>query len=165
MAWFALFVSAVFEAVWATALGQSEGLTRPLPTFVFLTALLGSIIGLVYAAKKIPMGTGYAVWTGTGAALTVAYAIFTGAEESSPLKILFLAGIIGSVVGLKLIGTKAPPLGDAATAEGTYRAASAVVARNESVVPSPSVEKTIAKALHLPTKVNQQPRRPRRTHD
>ena len=124
MAWLALFVSAVFESVWATALGQSEGLTRPLPTVVFLAALLGSIIGLGYAAKDIPMGTGYAVWTGTGAALTVAYAIFTGAEESSPLKFLFLSGIIGSVVGLKVIGTKAPPQGGAATGGGNLRAAS-----------------------------------------
>lgn len=110
MAWAALLFSAVFEAVWATALGQSQGFTQPVPTVIFISALLVSFVGLAYAAKHIPMGTGYAIWTGTGAALTVAYAMLTGAEASSPLKIIFLTGIIGSVVGLKVVGSRRRPV-------------------------------------------------------
>jgi quaternary ammonium compound-resistance protein SugE len=103
MAWIALLASAVFEAIWATALGQSDGFTRSVPTVVFLIALLVSMLGLGWAAKQIPIGTAYAVWTGVGAALTVSYAMLTGDETVSAWKILFIAGIIASVVGLKLV--------------------------------------------------------------
>lgn len=103
MAWIVLLTSAVFEAVWATALGRTEGLTQPAPTVVFLIALLVSMLGLGWAAKHIPIGTAYAVWTGVGAALTVSYAMLTGDETVSVWKILFITGIIASVVGLKLV--------------------------------------------------------------
>jgi quaternary ammonium compound-resistance protein SugE len=108
MAWAALLISAVLEAVWATALAESAGFTKLFPSLVFTAALLVSLPLLAYAAKKIPMGTGYAVWTGMGAALTVAYAMLTGTEDLSPVKALFLVGIIGSVIGLKLAGTRKP---------------------------------------------------------
>src|SRR5690625_1777798 len=109
MPWIVLLASAVFEAVWATALGLSEGFTRPVPTVVFLAALVVSMIGLGWAAKHIPIGTAYAVWVGAGAALTVLYAMATGTESASAAKIVFLAGIIAAVIGLKLVpDTPAP---------------------------------------------------------
>ena len=107
MAWMILVVSAVLEAVWATALGLSQGFTRPLPTVVFGVALVLSMLGLGYAAKTIPIGTSYSVWVGLGAALTVGYALATGAEAFSVEKIVFLVGIIGAVVGLKLVPSRA----------------------------------------------------------
>jgi quaternary ammonium compound-resistance protein SugE len=119
-AWIALVASGVLEAVWATALGRSQGFSEPLPTIVFLVALALSMGGLGWAAKRIPIGTAYAVWVGIGAALTVGFALATGAEEFSPLKALFLAGIVLAVVGLKLLPS--PPadpgqqLSDAAAA-------------------------------------------------
>src|SRR3954471_2805108 len=105
MAWAVLLVSAVFEAIWATALGQSDGLNQPVPTVVFLITLFVSMLGLGWAAKHIPIGTAYAVWTGVGAALTVSYAMLTGDETVSAWKILFITGIIASVIGLKLISS------------------------------------------------------------
>lgn len=108
MPWIVLLVSAVLEAVWATALGRSDGLTQAGPTVVFVIGLALSMIGLGWAVKHIPIGTAYAVWTGTGAALTVAYAMATGDEAVSALKLVFLVGIVGAVVGLKLL-----PAGDA----------------------------------------------------
>lgn len=108
MPWIVLLISAVFEAVWATALGMSEGLTRPVPAAVFGVALAVSMVGLGWAAKHIPMGTAYAVWVGVGAALTVLYAMATGAEAVSVGKLVFLTGIIAAVVGLKLVPGKAP---------------------------------------------------------
>ena len=102
MAWLVLVLSAFFEAIWATALGMSDGLSRPLPTLVFLAATTLSMLGLGWAAKFIPIGTAYAVWTGIGAALTVTYAMATGVESISFGKIIFLVGIIGAVIGLKL---------------------------------------------------------------
>ena len=53
--------------------------------------------------RGIPLGTAYAIWTGLGAALTVTYAITFGGESASVLKVIFLAGIIACVVGLKLV--------------------------------------------------------------
>lgn len=103
MPWLVLLVSALFEAVWATALGLSHGLTRPVPSVIFVVALVLSTVGLGWSVKHIPIGTAYAVWTGIGAALTVAYAMATGVEPVSPLRLLFLAGIIGAVIGLKLV--------------------------------------------------------------
>lgn len=104
-----LFVSAVLEAVWATALGASDGLSEPVASVVFFVALVLSMIGLSRAAKHIPIGVAYAVWTGTGAALTVAWAMATGGEAASTLKVLFLVGVIGCIAGLKL--SKPSPTG------------------------------------------------------
>lgn len=106
MHWLILFTSALLEAVWATALGLSEGLTRPVPTVVFLIATTLSMVGLAYAVKTIPLGTAYSVWTGLGAAITAAYAMLTGAESASVLKVIFLIVIVASAVGLKTLSGK-----------------------------------------------------------
>lgn len=102
MSWFVLVLSGVLEAVWATALGRSDGLTRPVPTATFVVALVLSMAGLGYAMRTLPVGTSYAVWVGIGAVLTVLYAMVTGTEAVSATKIVFLVGIVGSVIGLKL---------------------------------------------------------------
>ncbi|WP_323132146.1 DMT family transporter [Kineococcus indalonis] len=103
MSWSVLVLSGVLEAVWATALDRSQGFTRPWPSAVFAVALAASMAGLALAMRELPVGTSYAVWVGIGAVLTVAYAMLTGAEPFSALKVLFLAGIVGCVVGLKLV--------------------------------------------------------------
>jgi quaternary ammonium compound-resistance protein SugE len=108
MPWIVLFASAALEAVWATALGASEGFTVLLPTVVFAVALVVSMGSLAYVAKHIPISTAYAAWAGSGAALTVAYAMLTGGEAVTVLRVVFLIGIVGSVVGLKLLKTQAP---------------------------------------------------------
>ncbi|MDN4476589.1 multidrug efflux SMR transporter [Demequina sp. SYSU T00192] len=102
MSWAILILSGILEAVWATALGRSDGFTRPLPTTVFALALAASMAGLAYAMRDLPVGTAYAVWVGIGAALTVGYAMVTGAESASLLRIVLILGIVGCVVGLKL---------------------------------------------------------------
>jgi len=103
MSWVILIVSGVLEAVWATALGKSEGFTKLWPSVVFGVALLLSMGGLALAMREIPTGTAYAVWVGIGAALTVTYAMVFGGEPSSVLKILLILGLVGCIVGLKLV--------------------------------------------------------------
>lgn len=98
----------MFEAIWATALGMSDGFSRPVPTIVFLVALAVSMLGLGRAARDIPIGTAYAVWVGVGAALTVTYAMASGAETVSAAKVVFLLGIVGAVIGLKLVPSPPP---------------------------------------------------------
>lgn len=103
MAWVVLIVSGMFEAVWATALGKSEGLSKPVPSIVFVIGLLISMSGLAYAMKDLPTGTSYAIWVGVGAVLTVVYAMVFDGEPASVVRILLLAGIVGCVIGLKVL--------------------------------------------------------------
>ncbi|AEG44327.1 multidrug efflux SMR transporter [Isoptericola variabilis] len=102
MSWIVLVVSGMLEAVWATALDRSEGFTRWGPTVVFGVALVASMAGLGWSLRELPVGTAYAVWVGIGAALTVLYAMATGAEPVSVVRLLLIAGIVGCVIGLKV---------------------------------------------------------------
>jgi quaternary ammonium compound-resistance protein SugE len=102
MSWFVLVLSGVLEAVWATALGRSEGFTRLTPTVTFGVALLLSMAGLAYAMRDLPIGTAYAVWVGIGAVGTVGWAMATGQEPASLVRILLVGMIVAGVVGLKL---------------------------------------------------------------
>jgi quaternary ammonium compound-resistance protein SugE len=106
--WIILLASALLEAVWATALGLSNGFTQLMPTVVFAITAVLSMLGLGIAVKRIPLGTGYAVWVGIGAALTVGWAMITGVESASPLKLLFIAGIVGCAAGLKALPAEKP---------------------------------------------------------
>jgi quaternary ammonium compound-resistance protein SugE len=71
-------------------------------------ALIVSMGGLAIAMNEISIGTAYAVWTGIGAVLTVLYAMVTGVETASALKIMFLLGIVGCTAGLKFFGHSEP---------------------------------------------------------
>lgn len=108
--WLVLLASAVLEAVWATALGLSDGFSKPLPTAVFAATATLSMLGLGVAIRSIALGTAYAIWVGIGAALTVGWAIATGVEPFSVVKLLFIAGIVGCAAGLKALpaGKEAP---------------------------------------------------------
>jgi len=102
MAWIVLILSGLMEAVWATALGKSEGLSRIEPSIVFLIGLALSMAGLAFSMRSIPIGTAYAVWVGIGAVVTVAWAMVSGDEPVSLVRIALLGGIVACVVGLRL---------------------------------------------------------------
>ena len=103
MSWLVLVVSGALEAVWAVALDRSEGFTRAGPSLVFGVAIVASMAGLGYALKTLPVGTAYAVWVGIGAALTVGWSMATGAEPATPARLLLIAGLVGCIVGLKVV--------------------------------------------------------------
>ena len=102
MYWLVLVLSGSLEAVWANALERSAGFTRPWPVVVFVLGLAGSMGGLAYALRGLPVGSAYAVWVGIGAVLTAGYAMATGQEPVSVVRVLLLAGIVGCVVGLRI---------------------------------------------------------------
>ena len=102
MSWLVLVVSGVLESVWAVALGRSEGFSRPLPTVTFVVALLLSMVGLGYALRTIPVGTGYAVWVGIGAVGTAVAGMLWLGESANLLRILSLLLVVAGVVGLKV---------------------------------------------------------------
>jgi quaternary ammonium compound-resistance protein SugE len=103
MAWLVLVASGVLEAVWATAMARSDGFSRLLPSLIFAVSLLFSMAGLAFAMRSLPTGTSYAVWVGVGAVLTVGYAMMTGDETASPVKVLLIAGVVGCIAGLKVV--------------------------------------------------------------
>lgn len=102
MAWLILLFSALLESVWATALGQSNGFTELVPSLIFFAVCPVSMFMLARAAKHLPIGTAYAVWSGLGAVFTVLVATTLGNDTLTVTKGLFIAGIIGCVVALKL---------------------------------------------------------------
>ena len=67
MSWFVLVVAGLFETAWALALKESDGFSKLVPTLVFVVTLVISMVLLAVALKDLPVGTGYAVWTGIGA--------------------------------------------------------------------------------------------------
>jgi quaternary ammonium compound-resistance protein SugE len=103
MSWLVLVLSGVLEAVWATTLGMSQGLTRLVPSVVFVVALVASMAGLAYAMRELPTGTAYAVWVAIGAVLTVAYEMVSGAQPVSVARLLLILGVVACVVGLKVV--------------------------------------------------------------
>ncbi len=103
MSWLLLIGSGLLEAVWARAMDLSSGFRKPLPTVVFLIALVLSLWGLSVAMLEIPTGTAYAVWTGVGATLTVLWGIVRGQESASAPRLVLVALLIGAVVGLKVV--------------------------------------------------------------
>ncbi|ALG85423.1 DMT family transporter [Gordonia phthalatica] len=103
MHWIVLIISGLFEAVWATALGKSAGLSRLWPTATFFVALAISMGGLAYAMRELPTGSSYAIWVGIGATGAVLYGMLTGAEPTSLAKIVCIIAIVGGVIGLKLV--------------------------------------------------------------
>ena len=103
MAWLVLVASGVLEAVWATAMDRSDGFSRLFPSLIFAVSLLFSMAGLAFAMRSLPTGTSYAVWVGVGAVLTVGYAMLTGDETASPVKVLLIARVVGCIAGLKVV--------------------------------------------------------------
>ncbi|OIH95155.1 multidrug efflux SMR transporter [Curtobacterium sp. MCBA15_001] len=103
MTWVVLVLSGVLEAVWATALGASNGFKKVVPTIVFVLGMAASMAGLAYAMTAIPVGTAYAVWVGIGASLTVLVAIARRQEAASFGRVALVLGLVACVVGLKVV--------------------------------------------------------------
>ena len=103
MAWVWLIAAGLLEIVWAIGLKYTDGFTRPVPSAVTLVAMAGSVFLLALAVRTIPIGTGYAVWTGIGA-VGVALAGMVLFDESRDLVRLGSIFLIGAgIVGLKVV--------------------------------------------------------------
>jgi len=102
MAWWYLVGAGLFEIVWASTLKYTEGFTRLWPSFGTGAAMLVSFALLAEALKSIPVGTGYAVWTGIGAAGTALTGILLFGESRDVFRLVCLAVIVAGIIGLKL---------------------------------------------------------------
>ncbi len=101
MAWVYLILAGLLEIVFAVTLKLADGFTRPVPTLIFFVSIVASFLLLSRAVQTLPIGTAYAVWTGIGAAGMALVGIVVYGEPSTALRLLFLATLIGSIVGLK----------------------------------------------------------------
>ncbi len=102
MAWLFLIVAALFEIGWAVGLKYTNGFTRLWPTAWTLAALAASMALLAAAARTLPIGTAYAVWTGIGAAGTALLGIWLFQEPATLARLLCIALIVAGVLGLRL---------------------------------------------------------------
>jgi quaternary ammonium compound-resistance protein SugE len=82
---------------------ESDGFTRFTPAALTVGIGLTSVVLLSIALRTLPVGTGYAVWTGIGAAGTAIIGIALLGDSASPLRILCIALILSGVIGLKLV--------------------------------------------------------------
>jgi len=107
MAWTLLFVAGLFEVAWAIGLKYTDGFTRLWPSAFTIAAMIVSVVCLALALKSIPVGTGYAVWTGIGAVGTAILGIVLFNESAAVLRLLCIALIVVGIVGLKLVSGEA----------------------------------------------------------
>lgn len=102
MAWTLLFLAGLFEIGWAVGLKYTDGFSRPLPTVLTAASMIASLVLLGLALRSIPLGTGYAVWTGIGTVGTVIFGIVFLAEPATALRLGCVGLILAGIVGLKL---------------------------------------------------------------
>ncbi|RPI47617.1 MAG: quaternary ammonium compound efflux SMR transporter SugE [Betaproteobacteria bacterium] len=107
MAWTLLFVAGLFEIAWAIGLKYTEGFTRLWPSALTVAAMIVSVVCLSIALRSIPVGTGYAVWTGIGAVGTAILGIVLFDESANALRLLCIGLIVAGIVGLKLVSSGA----------------------------------------------------------
>jgi quaternary ammonium compound-resistance protein SugE len=102
MAWVYLLIAGVLEVAWAVGLKYTQGFSRPVPSFVTVVTMIASFWFLALAAKTLPLGTAYAVWTGIGVLGTTLLGIYLFNEPRDWMRISFLGMILIGIVGLKI---------------------------------------------------------------
>jgi quaternary ammonium compound-resistance protein SugE len=103
MAWLWLILAGLLEIVWATGLKYTDGFTRLTPSAIVVVAMVGSVYFLALAVRTIPIGTGYAVWTGIGAVGVAILGMVLFGEPKTLLRIASILLIVAGIVGLKLV--------------------------------------------------------------
>jgi quaternary ammonium compound-resistance protein SugE len=102
MAWVFLGIAGLLEIVWAYALKQSEGLSKPVEATIAIVAMIASFSVLALAMKSLPLGTAYTIWTGIGAIGAFLIGVMVLGEAATPLRIGSAVLILAGIVGLKL---------------------------------------------------------------
>ena len=103
MHWIYLIIAGLLEIVWAIGLKYTEGFTKLVPSLVTGVALVASMLFLALALRTVPVGTGYAIWTGIGAVGTAILGIVLFAEPATVARLGCIGLIVAGIVGLKLV--------------------------------------------------------------
>lgn len=104
MSWVLLIIAGFFEIAWALGLKHTDGFTRLWPTLGTIITLIISIVLLGLAAKSLPIGTAYAIWTGIGAVGTVLCGILFLGDPANLARLVCVGLIITGILGLKISG-------------------------------------------------------------
>ena len=101
MAWVYLIVAGLFEITWAIGLKYAEGFTRPLPSVITIGGMILSVVLLGLALRELPVGTGYAVWTGIGTVGAAILGMILFQEPATAIRLGCIALIVAGIIGLK----------------------------------------------------------------
>lgn len=101
-AWLFLGLAGILEIGWAVGLKYTEGFTKLVPSVLTIAAMAASMFLLALAAKTLPIGTAYAVWTGIGAAGAAILGLFLFSEPATFQRLACVGLIVAGVIGLKL---------------------------------------------------------------
>lgn len=107
MNWIILILAGLMEVAFTFFLGKTKTATGTDAYWWwggFLIALALSMYLMAQAAKTIPIGTVYPVWTGIGAVGAVIVGIVFFNEPATYWRMFFITTLILSIVGLKLVG-------------------------------------------------------------
>ncbi len=102
MPWVYLVLAGLLEIVWAYAMKQSAGFTRPVPTIVMLVTMVGSFGLLALAMRSLPLGTSYMIWTGIGALGAFIVGIVLLGEQLNAMRLIAAGLILSGLVTMKL---------------------------------------------------------------
>ncbi|UVF18720.1 quaternary ammonium compound efflux SMR transporter SugE [Microvirga terrae] len=102
MAWTWLALAGLFEIGWAIGLKYTDGFTRPVPSALTVVSMIISVLLLGIALKTLPVGTGYAVWTGIGTVGTAILGIILFNEPATAMRLVCIGLIVAGILGLKL---------------------------------------------------------------
>lgn len=103
MAWALLSIAGLLEIAFAFCMKSSEGFTRLIPALFTVATGLSSVFLLSISLRTLPMGTGYAVWTGIGAAGAAILGMAVMGDSTAPLRILCIVLVLTGIIGLKLL--------------------------------------------------------------
>ena len=101
MAWVYLVLAGLFEITWAIGLKYAEGFTRPIPSAITVVGMIVSVVLLGFALRELPVGTGYAVWTGIGTVGAAVLGMILFKEPATAIRLGCIALIIVGIAGLK----------------------------------------------------------------
>ncbi len=102
-AWIVLIIAGLFETGWAIGLKYSDNFTRLWPSVWTLASMAVSVYLLSWSLKYLPVGTGYAVWTGIGSLCTAILGIYLFGESTAAARLVCLGLIVAGIVGLKVV--------------------------------------------------------------
>jgi quaternary ammonium compound-resistance protein SugE len=103
MEWALLGIAGILEIAFAFFMKSSAGFTRLTPALLTIATGLSSVILLSISLRTLPVGTGYAVWTGIGAAGTAILGIAVLGDSAAPMRVLCIVFILAGVIGLRLV--------------------------------------------------------------
>ncbi|MCF1742147.1 quaternary ammonium compound efflux SMR transporter SugE [Paradevosia shaoguanensis] len=103
MAWIYLIIAGFFEVGWAIGLKYTEGFTRIVPSTLTVVSMIVSVLLLGLALRELPVGTGYAVWTGIGTVGTAVLGIYLFGEPATAARLACIALIVSGIAGLKFL--------------------------------------------------------------